>query len=460
MRLALKAKATLKPKRTLKLKVKTQAKAKVKTKVKAEVKAKVKTKVKGKVKTGVKARVKPRYKARVKARANQTTHTQLGPKLKAKSKIKGKTKPKTKPKTKLKTKLKTNLKRVLSDAIIAKRFHSQLLSWFDVNGRHDLPWQRERTFYRVWVSEIMLQQTQVSTVIGYFARFMHAFPSVTHLARAPLDEVLALWSGLGYYARARHLHQAAARIVNEQQGEFPRTRAGWQQLPGVGASTAGAIVAQVLNQREPILDGNVKRVIARAFALALTGQAFIEACWAYVERITPTQRPADFTQAIMDLGATVCTRSRPACERCPIQPVCRAHADKQTSMYPLKTAKPVKKTYAKTWCYLHTNEQVYLRQRAPNGVWGGLWELVEFASAAELKAWVNQHLKHHAANLSALAPIEHVFTHMVWRISCYRLKLTTPLALPHLAGEWVSRQELAKRGLPAPVLKLLNLDYT
>jgi A/G-specific adenine glycosylase len=438
VRRALKAKATLKPKRTLKPKVKTPAKAKVKTKVKAKVKARVNTRVKAKLKT------------RVEARANTTTHTPLSPKLKAKSKTKSKTK----------SKLKTNIKRVLSDAIIAKRFHRQLLSWFDVNGRHDLPWQRERTFYRVWVSEIMLQQTQVSTVIGYFARFMHAFPSVTHLARAPLDEVLALWSGLGYYARARHLHQAAMRIVNEQQGEFPRTRAGWQQLPGVGASTAGAIVAQVLNLREPILDGNVKRVIVRAFALALTGQAFIEACWAYVERITPTQRPADFTQAIMDLGATVCTRSRPACERCPIQPVCRAHADKQTRMYPLKTAKPVKKTYAKTWCYLHTKEQVYLRQRPSHGVWGGLWELVEFASAAELKAWVNKHLKQHAANLSALAPIEHVFTHMVWRISCYRLKLTTPLALPQLAGEWVSRQELTKRGLPAPVLKLLNLDYT
>jgi A/G-specific adenine glycosylase len=452
VRLALKAKATLKPKRTLKPKVKTPAKAKVKTKVKPRVNTRVKAKRKTRVKAKFKTRVEAKRKTRVEARANKTTLTPLSPKLKPKSKAKSKTKSKTKPKT--------NLKRVFSDAIIAKRFHSQLLSWFDVNGRHDLPWQRERTFYRVWVSEIMLQQTQVSTVIGYFARFMHAFPSVTHLARAPLDEVLALWSGLGYYARARHLHQAAMRIVNELQGEFPRTRAGWQQLPGVGASTAGAIVAQVLNLREPILDGNVKRVIARAFALALTGQAFIEACWAYVERITPTQRPADFTQAIMDLGATVCTRSRPACERCPIQPVCRAHADKQTSMYPLKTAKPLKKTYAKTWCYLHTKEQVYLRQRPSHGVWGGLWELVEFASAAELKAWVNKHLKQHAANLSALAPIEHVFTHMVWRISCYRLKLTTPLALPHLAGEWVSRKELTKRGLPAPVLKLLNLDYT
>ncbi|HKL64205.1 MAG TPA: A/G-specific adenine glycosylase, partial [Woeseiaceae bacterium] len=196
-------------------------------------------------------------------------------------------------------------------------FAERLLAWYDRHGRHDLPWQRDPVPYRVWVSEIMLQQTRVTTVIPYFERFVERFPTVEDLAAAPADDVLALWSGLGYYARARNLHRAAGRIVAEHGGEFPCHREALESLPGIGRSTAGAILALSFGERHPILDGNAKRVLARYHAVdGWPGRtAVAKELWELAERHTPSQRVADYTQAIMDLGATLCTRGRPACER-------------------------------------------------------------------------------------------------------------------------------------------------
>lgn len=346
-------------------------------------------------------------------------------------------------------------KPLAADSAIVRAFRLRLLAWFDLHGRHDLPWQVDRTFYRVWVSEIMLQQTQVATVIGYFERFMRHFPTLERLTQASLDEVLAQWSGLGYYARARHLHKAASEIVTQFKGQFPTTRAAWQALPGVGPSTAGAIVAQVLNQREPILDGNVKRVLARAFALDASDKSFVDACWGYAEKITPSERPRDFTQAIMDLGATLCTRTKPHCEQCPIQKVCRAHQLGNAAGYPKRAPRPSKKIYHKTWLYLRQAQQVYLTKRPATGVWGGLWQCVEFESPNALKRWQQTHPALRGLTLRRLETLKHVFTHMIWQIECYELSLTKPYVGIELSGQWLTRRQLAKIGLPAPVLRIL-----
>ena len=220
----------------------------------------------------------------------------------------------------------------------------RVLGWFDRHGRHDLPWQRDKTHYRVWVSEVMLQQTQVASVIGYFERFMQRFPTLAALAEAPLDDVLAHWAGLGYYARARNLHKAARIVVDAHAGAFPRDFAAVHDLPGIGRSTAGAILALVDGARQPILDGNVKRVLARHDAIAgWPGRsATLKALWAAAERYTPTRRISDYTQAMMDLGATVCTRSSPACERCPLAATCSALRDDRIDELPGRKPKRAK----------------------------------------------------------------------------------------------------------------------
>ncbi|MCB1842832.1 MAG: A/G-specific adenine glycosylase, partial [Halioglobus sp.] len=220
----------------------------------------------------------------------------------------------------------------------ATTFSRRVLAWFDQYGRHDLPWQRDTTPYRVWVSEIMLQQTQVKTVIPYYQRFMAAYPTVQALARAPEDSVLHLWTGLGYYARARNLHRAAKHVVHELNGEFPRTLDGLTALPGIGRSTAGAILSIACGERASILDGNVKRVLARYHRVGgWPGDSAVhKQLWEIAERYTPTRRCADYTQAMMDLGATVCTRSAPACNRCPLQTSCEATAAGDTGAYPGK----------------------------------------------------------------------------------------------------------------------------
>lgn len=277
-----------------------------------------------------------------------------------------------------------------ADAAAASALAPELLRWFDIAGRKDLPWQRDTTSYRVWASEIMLQQTQVVTVIPYYERFMQRFPNVQSLAQAPIDEVLHLWTGLGYYARARNLHRAAQMIVAEHDGEFPRTLEAVQALPGIGRSTAGAILALSQAQRHPILDGNVKRVLTRYFSIAgFPGEQKIEReLWRLAEACTPQQRVGNYTQAIMDLGATLCVRSRPRCPSCPLAAHCVARAQGTQSVLP--TPKPKKSRPQRVaYVVIVTNEQgaVLLERRPPAGIWGGLWTFPQFDERTAAMEW-------------------------------------------------------------------------
>ena len=248
-------------------------------------------------------------------------------------------------------------------------FADRLLAWFEKAGRHDLPWQQDRSLYRVWVSEVMLQQTQVQTVIPYFERFMARFPTVQALASAAEDEVLHFWSGLGYYARARNLHAAARRVVSERGGDLPLEREQWNALPGVGRSTAGAILAQALDQRHAILDGNVRRVLARWAAIeGAPGRPEVEArLWQLSEHLTPAVRAADYTQAIMDLGATLCTRTRPRCDACPVRADCVARQEGRQALLPTPRKvrhRPERRVH---WLVLENAGSVLLSRRPARG---------------------------------------------------------------------------------------------
>jgi len=257
-----------------------------------------------------------------------------------------------------------------------KLINKKLLAWHSKHGRHDLPWQNTDDAYRIWVSEIMLQQTQVATVIPYFQRFLKHFPSIVDLARAETDEVLHLWTGLGYYARARNLHKTARIIANEYNGVFPTDYKEVLALPGIGHSTAGAILAFSTKQRHTILDGNVKRVLTRFYAIeGWYGKKSVEnQLWQLAEKNTPTKNVAVYTQAIMDFGATLCSRSKPHCKVCPLKPDCSAFANERVDELPHgkpKTNKPTKQTYM--LLVKNTNDEFLLQQNPPSGIWGGLW---------------------------------------------------------------------------------------
>jgi A/G-specific adenine glycosylase len=274
----------------------------------------------------------------------------------------------------------------------AKSFSARLLAWWDQHGRKDLPWQHPRDPYRVWVSEIMLQQTQVGTVIPYFERWMLRFPNLQALASASLDEVLSQWAGLGYYARARNLHKAAQACVNEHEGELPASAAELSALPGIGLSTANAIISQASDTPSAVLDGNVRRVLARHMALPeWPGSAAAqETLWQAAEQRLPSTRGADYTQAIMDLGALLCTRSRPRCSECPLRGDCRALA--QGLQDELPAPKPTTKVAQRDVWWLvvldtrsQSGPRILLEKRPPSGIWGGLWSLPEAASREELQ---------------------------------------------------------------------------
>jgi len=300
----------------------------------------------------------------------------------------------------------------------------QLLAWYERSGRKDLPWQQNRHAYRVWVSEIMLQQTQVKTVIPYFEKFMQRFPTVSDLADAPEDDVLHHWSGLGYYARARNLHKAAQQIRDEHSGEFPLQFDKVLALPGVGRSTAGAILAQADNQPYAILDGNVKRVLARFHALhGWTGQARIqEQLWEYAEAYTPHQQVANYTQGIMDLGATLCTRSKPRCDECPLSQHCEACQTDQVKLLP--TPKPKKTIPVKTVRMLLLQNQaneVLLEKRPPTGIWGGLWSLPEMPLAEDIEPWCETYYQLALKQYQEQPVMRHTFSH-------YHLDITPCIA--------------------------------
>lgn len=332
-------------------------------------------------------------------------------------------------------------------------FADLLLQWHAVQGRHDLPWQRDRSAYRVWVSEVMLQQTQVSTVIGYFDRFMARFPTITALADAPQDDVLHLWSGLGYYARARNLQRAAQQVRDQHGGGFPTRFDDVAALPGIGRSTAGAILALSGDQRHAICDGNVKRVLARVHAVAgRPGErAFDTQLWDLAERATPTQQVAAYTQAIMDLGATLCTRRNPACGRCPVAMLCVARAQGTAQQFP--APRKARDRPARQCVLLLLRREdgcVWLQQRPARGIWGGLWSPPQFTTAAEADAQLPG-----AADAQALAPIDHVFTHFDLHIQ--PLLMTVSGAVPGPGeGQWYDPQRPARIGLPAPVALLLE----
>ena len=333
----------------------------------------------------------------------------------------------------------------------------RLLRWFDRHGRKDLPWQG-RDAYAVWVSEIMLQQTQVQTVVPYYQAFMDSFPTVTALADAAMDDVLGHWSGLGYYARARNLHKAAAIVRDEYGGELPAEFDAIVALPGIGRSTAGAILALAAGQRHAILDGNVKRVLARHAAIAgWPGKAAVaDALWSHAEAQTPQQRVADYTQAMMDLGATVCTRSRPRCDACPLAGDCAALAADAIADYPGRKParnKPLKQT---TMLIALAGDAVYLERRPPSGIWGGLWSLPE--TADEPGEWVERHFGTCMTRSEERQPLRHSFSHydLDIRPVVVRLEAGSRRVADSAARRWVRFGEAAPGGMAAPVSRLLN----
>lgn len=338
---------------------------------------------------------------------------------------------------------------------LPRDFAALLVAWQRRHGRHALPWQRTRDAYRVWLSEIMLQQTQVTTVLGYYERFLARFPRVVDLADAHLDEVLAMWQGLGYYSRARNLHRCAQAVRDVHGGEFPRSAEALQQLPGIGRSTAAAIAAFCFDERVAILDGNVKRVLGRllAFGGDLASSAQEKKLWQLADAMLPAaaaDMPA-YTQGLMDLGATLCTARSPQCLLCPVSELCRARAAGDPTAYPVKTRKLKRGRRENWWLWAEQRGQVLLQQRPDSGVWAGLWTLPMFDDEAALLA--------QAGSLGAREPeplprIEHALTHFDWVLHPRRALLTAPAAAPE-GARWVAREELAAYALPAPLKKLL-----
>ena len=351
-------------------------------------------------------------------------------------------------------------------------FAAALVDWQRRAGRHDLPWQRTRDPYRIWVSEIMLQQTQVSTVLGYYPRFLGSYPDVAALAAAPIDDVLRHWSGLGYYSRARNLHAAARAVVERHGGEFPTDPDALRALPGIGRSTAAAIAAFARGTRVPILDGNVKRVLCRVFGVeGFPGERTVEArLWALAARELPEPgegRVETYTQALMDLGATVCVRTRPRCDACPVADRCVARATGRTGTLPAPRPARAVGTRGAHWALARAGDAVLLERRAASGLWGGLWSLPEILAPGEAVApdavepdavasWARTRLGLAVAP-AAVAPlgdVRHAFTHFrlrarVWSIA---LEAATPAPRGHL---WLALHEVADAPLPRPVKSLL-----
>jgi len=334
-----------------------------------------------------------------------------------------------------------------------------LLTWFERAGRKHLPWQREPTAYRVWVSEIMLQQTQVVTVIDYYQRFMARFADIAALAAAPVDEVLHLWTGLGYYARARNLHRAAQLIMTEHAGRFPQQLDQVQALPGIGRSTAGAILSLACSQRHAILDGNVKRVLSRYFAIhGHASQPQVERqLWALAQQCTPEQSVAEYTQAIMDLGATVCTRARPQCPLCPLREHCVAFAE--GLQHTLPTPRP-RKMRPQRSAYLvilkRDDGALLLEQRPPSGVWGGLWSFPQFEQRTAALQWLGD--SSHERTPLPLPAYQHAFTHFDLTLHPLVAEFGAAMAVAdHAQRLWYDPRHPARIGLAKPTLDLIAL---
>ena len=344
------------------------------------------------------------------------------------------------------------------DASVAAR----VLRWHRRSGRRGLPWQGVRDPYRVWLSEVMLQQTQVATAIAYYERFVDTYPDVAALATAPLDDVLALWSGLGYYSRARNLYRCAQAIVREHDGAFPRSSAQLAQLPGIGRSTAAAIAAFCFDERAAILDGNVKRVLARhsGFDADLSGAATQRELWAHAQSLLPAAKQmAPYTQGLMDLGATVCLPRQPRCDGCPLAGTCVALRTDRTAELPRKTRRTRRGQRSHALLLMRHRGDVLLVRRPERGVWAGLWSLPEFGSPRSARAA----LARWGARAEALAPIRHALTHFDWHLQPLRCDLPARTAAATreriaaaLDARWVGAADALRMSLPAPVRQLLG----
>jgi A/G-specific adenine glycosylase len=348
--------------------------------------------------------------------------------------------------------LDTKLDSVLQD-FCTKNFTTPLLAWFDLNGRKNLPWQSPYHPYKVWLSEVMLQQTQVKTVIPYFTRFISRFPNIQDLSQAPEDDILMLWSGLGYYSRARNLHRTAQIIVEIFGGVFPQEREQLLMLPGIGASTAAAIRSLAFEEPDAILDGNVKRVLSRYFLIegALNQREIEKKLLSLASMCLSQTQPRAYTQAIMDLGATCCTPKNPTCSLCPLQNHCQAYQTKQVELFPYKTLRKSIPQKTVQFFLLHTDSLIYLEKRPHDGIWGGLWCL----------PYRENLLSQQTQGDDMFMQFKHSFTHFQWHIQVFRKSLhNNDRANLKLSGNWVTQKQVATLGLPAPMKSILGAHWT
>jgi A/G-specific adenine glycosylase len=343
-------------------------------------------------------------------------------------------------------------------------FAARVIAWQRAHGRRDLPWQNTRDAYRIWLSEVMLQQTQVATVLPYFTRFIAQFPTVDLLAAAPLSRVLELWSGLGYYRRAHHLHAAARIVAREHAGRFPANAGTLVMLPGIGRSTAAAIAAFASGERGAILDGNVRRVLARHHGIeGWPGAPRVQArLWRAADALLhdvaddESNAVAAYTQGMMDLGATVCTRARPRCDMCPVHADCIARRDARVDALPTPRPRSVLPERAIKLLLLERRGQMLLEQRPPLGIWGGLWSFPEVPVGSDVAACVSARFHTPADSIEALPALRHVFTHFALTMHPVRVRVDRwpdGVAMPGLA--WFAADAAIAAAIPAPIRKLL-----
>jgi A/G-specific adenine glycosylase len=340
-------------------------------------------------------------------------------------------------------------------------FAARVSEWQRAHGRHDLPWQRDPDPYRIWLSEIMLQQTQVATVLPYYERFVEQFPTVESLAAAPVERVLERWSGLGYYRRAHHLHAAAHAVIRDHGSVFPRDAATLETLPGIGRSTAAAIAAFAAGERGAILDGNVKRVLARHRGVdGWSGEPRVQAAlWRFADELLPEDAGdmRAYTQGMMDIGATICTRARPHCDLCPIRDDCIARLAGRIAAIPAPRPRKALPRREVTVLLLERDGDVLLERRPAVGIWGGLWSLPEISRDTDVAAYVAVHLAATTGALQCLPPLTHGFTHFALTMHPVRVEvLGWPLEARMRDVEWFARDEALAAAIPAPIRKLLR----
>ena len=344
---------------------------------------------------------------------------------------------------------------------ITSDFSSQLIAWQQVHGRHTLPWQNTQDPYRVWLSEIMLQQTQVVTVLAYYEKFLERFPTVTDLANASQDEVLTLWAGLGYYSRARNLHRCAQDVRDRFAGQFPSHAEDLETLSGIGRSTAAAIASFCFGEKVAILDGNVKRVLTRVLAFDgdMASNKEVNRLWEHATALLPDHSMPAYTQGMMDLGATVCITRNPHCLICPVNNLCVAQKEGSPERYPVKTRKLVRKSKSSWFLQLVIGGQILLVKRPQTGVWAGLMSLPEFESEQALSAWIEE-LAGQQQTLVHQPVVKHALTHFDWFLQPVQWKTRSVTIdgaeLRRMEARWVSLDQLDQVGLPAPFKKMLS----